>query len=64
MQRRKIIKQNRTSKTIGHAIGIPAEQESRIKEIFKVIATENFKKINDKYQTTDPGRPNKTKQNK
>lgn len=49
---------------MGPAIGIPEAQESRIKEIFKVITTENLKKNNVKYQTTDPGRPNKTKQNK
>lgn len=50
VKRKKRMKQNRTSKTMGqyqkvYAIGVPEEWESRVQATFKVITTENFQKL-------------------
>ena len=45
-------------------MGILEEKEKRTDEIFEAIMAENLPQINDRHQTTDPGRSKNTEQDK
>lgn len=47
-----------------HIMRVLGEEREKRKTIFEIIMTENFLQINFRYQITEPGSSDNTKQNK